>query len=202
MRSHQVFTIGHSTHSIESFLTLLRAHDVDTIADVRSAPYSRFNSAFNREPLKQELRTQGLHYVFLGKELGGRPSDPACYDGGRADYIKMAATDLFRTGLQRVIDGSLNHRIALMCSEADPLDCHRALLIARSLAERDVAVAHIRRDGVVEPHTETEDRLIRSTGLSGNLLRSREEALVDAYALQAGRVAYAEQPDATAVKTR
>lgn len=202
MQSQQIYTIGHSTHSIDSFLSLLRAHDIDTIVDVRSAPYSRFNPAFSREPLKQELKKQGLSYVFLGKELGGRPSDPACYEGGRADYLKMAATDVFRTGLERVIDGSASHRIALMCSEADPLDCHRALLIARSLADRQLTVAHIRRDGGVETHTEAEDRLICSTGLADNLLRTREEALIEAYTLQAGRVAYAEEPTSTTVKAR
>jgi len=198
MASHQIFTIGHSTHSLDSFLAVLKAHEVSTVGDVRSAPYSRFNPVFNREPLKQELKDRGIYYVFLGKELGGRPSDPACYERGRADYVKMAATDLFRTGLQRVLEGSVSHRIALMCSEADPLDCHRTLLVARALAERGVSIAHIRRDGTVETHAEAEDRLIRSAGLSGNLLRSRDEALADAYILQAGRVAYVEQPATSA----
>lgn len=194
MASHQIFTIGHSTHSLDSFLALLRAHEVSTVVDVRSSPYSRFNPVFNREPLKQELKAQGMYYVFLGKELGGRPSDPACYESGRANYVKMAATDLFRTGLQRVVEGSVSQGIVLMCSEADPLECHRTLLVTRAMAERGIAVAHIHRQGTVETQAEAEERLLRAVGLSGNLLRSRDEALAEAYVLQARRVAYVEQP--------
>ena len=131
-----------------------------------------------------------MHYVFLGKELGGRPADPACYENGRASYSRMAQTDVFKAGLDRVIEGSVSHRIALMCSEGQPLNCHRTLLIARALAERGLAIAHIERNGQSASHAEIEARLIHVVGLSENLLRSRDELLAEAYDLQAGRVAY------------
>ena len=129
MECPQIFTPGHSTLSLDAFLSALQANVVSVVADVRSAPYSRFNPAFNRDPLSRELKARGMRYVFLGKELGGRPADPTCYENGRASYSRMAQTDVFREGLDRVIQGSRSHRIALMCSEGEPLNCHRTLLI-------------------------------------------------------------------------
>ena len=193
MECPQIFTTGHSTLSLDAFLSALQANVVSVVADVRSAPYSRFNPAFNRDPLSRELKARGMRYVFLGKELGGRPADPTCYENGRASYSRMAQTDVFRAGLDRVIQGSRSHRIALMCSEGEPLNCHRTLLIARALAERGVAVAHIERNGQSASQAEIEARLIRTVGLSDNLLRSHDEALGEAYDLQAKRVAHVER---------
>ena len=193
MECHQIFTIGHSTLSLDAFLSALRANGVSAVADVRSAPYSRFNPAFNRDPLKRELKASGMRYVFLGKELGGRPEDPACYENGRASYTRMAQTELFMAGLDRVIQGSASHRIALMCAEGDPLNCHRTLLIARAPAERGLPIAHIERNGQSTSQADIEARLIRLVGLSENLLRGRDELLAEAYDLQAKRVAYVER---------
>ena len=193
MECHQILTIGHSTLSLDAFLSALPANGVSAVADVRSAPYSRFNPAFNRDPLSRELKARGIRYVFLGKELGGRPADPACYENSRASYSRMAQTDVFKAGLSRVIQGSMSHRIALMYSEGEPLNCHRTLLIARALAERGVAIAHIERNGQSASQTEIEARLIRTVGLSDSLLRSHDEVLGEAYDLQAKRVAYVER---------
>jgi uncharacterized protein (DUF488 family) len=194
MECHRILTIGHSTLSLDAFLSALRASGVSAVADVRSAPYSRFNPAFNRDPLERELKACGMRYVFLGKELGGRPADPACYENGRASYTRMAQADLFVAGLDRVIQGSISHRIALMCAEGDALHCHRTLLIARALAERGLPIAHIERNGEPTSQADIEARLIRTVGLSDNLLRSRDEVLAEAYDLQARRVAYVERP--------
>ena len=106
------------------------------VADVRSSPYSRHSPHFSRDELRAELRSEGISYVFLGNELGGRPKDRRFYCEGVADYEKMAQTPEFKTGLDRVIEGARKYRIALMCSEHDPLDCHRCLLVGRALAQR------------------------------------------------------------------
>jgi uncharacterized protein (DUF488 family) len=164
---------------------------VNAVADVRSAPFSRFNPSFNRECLQRELNARGIHYVFLGKELGGRPADPTCYENGRASYTRMAQTSIFVAGLERVIQGSVSHRIALMCSEGDPLNCHRTLLIARALVDRGVEVVHIQRNGQPTSHAEVETKLMRVAGVAESLLRSHDELLAEAYDLQAKRVAYA-----------
>src|SRR2546421_118491 len=87
-----VLTIGHSTHPQEHFMELLRRHDVTALCDVRSKPYSRMNPQFNREELGQALSAHGIAYRFLGKELGARSDNPACYEGGKVQYARLAET--------------------------------------------------------------------------------------------------------------
>ena len=92
---YPVFTIGHSNHSLEHFIELLRAHEVDEVVDVRSAPYSRYAPHFNRDELEDALEKVGVDYLFMGDELGGRPADRSCYDDtGRVVYDKVAERGL------------------------------------------------------------------------------------------------------------
>ena len=193
-----VLTIGHSTHALEAFVALLQQHDVTAVADVRSAPYSRFNPQFNREPLAETLEDERIRYVFLGNALGGRSDDPACYEDGRIRYDRVAATESFRSGLARVVQGAAEYRIALMCAEKEPLHCHRTLLVSRALDERGVDVAHIHADGRLEPHGETMNRLLDIHKLSreGDLSGTREELIDTAIAQQAQRVAYTDDKPA------
>ena len=136
--AHPILTIGHSRHSLERFLSLLETAQVSVVADVRSAPVSRFSPHFNKNVLSASLAGQGIDYVFLGQALGGRPERPEMYTQGRADYEKMAASPEFRAGLAQLIETAEQHRLVAMCSEADPLDCHRCLLVGRALAESGV----------------------------------------------------------------
>ena len=187
-----MLTIGHSNHSLETFVALLQQHGVSALADVRSAPYSRFNPQFNRKALEGSLKGIGIKYAFLGRALGGRPDDPSCYENGRVRYDRLARTPLFREGLERVVEGAGRERIALMCAEKEPLDCHRTILVGRSLVGRGVAVAHILADGSLEPHDETMSRLLDSMGLPrGDLLQSREQLIEEALAHRERRIAYA-----------
>ena len=159
MTNHPIFTIGHSNHSLENFLALLSKHRVTAVADVRSAPWSRFNAHFNRNELSAALKTRSIHYVYLGRELGGRPEDPALYDdGGRVRYERVARTSNFRAGVARIVGGAAEHRIALMCAEKEPLDCHRTHLVAQALDADGVEVMHILADGEIESHARTMDR--------------------------------------------
>ena len=157
-----VLTIGHSNHPLEAFLALLQRHGVTLLADVRSAPYSRFNPHFNRKALDAALSARGIAYAFLGRALGGRPEDRSCYEDGRVRYDRLARTSLYREGIDRVVQDAGHRRIALMCAEKEPLDCHRTILVGRSLAERGIAVTHILADGMLEPHDATMDRLLDS----------------------------------------
>ena len=187
-----VLTIGHSTHAPEAFVVLLRQHGVTAVADVRSAPYSRFNPRFNREPLAEALDSEAIRYVFLGDALGGRSEDSACYEDGRIRYDRVAATQSFRGGLARVVQGAVRYRVALMCAEREPLHCHRTLLVARALDERGIEVAHIHADGRLETHGEAMDRLLDAYKLprDGDLSGTREEFIDTAIARQAQRVAH------------
>jgi uncharacterized protein (DUF488 family) len=189
----EVLTIGHSTLPYERFLSLLRGARVDAVADVRSAPYSRQFPQFSRDELSDELRSDGISYVFLGKELGGRPSERKFYCEGVADYEKMAQAPEFSKGLDRVIEGAKKYRIALMCSERDPLDCHRCLLVGRALVRRGVRVSHIVGDGSIVSHDQIEERLLELSGRhDDDLFAPRSERLATVYRERARKVAFAE----------
>ena len=194
-----VLTIGHSAHPYEMFLDLLRRAEATAVADVRTSPYSRHFPQFTAEALKAALARDGIAYSYLGKELGGRPGDSRYYRDGVADYERMATAPEFASGLARVLDGARKYRLVLMCSEQEPLECHRCLLVGRALAARGVAVGHILPDGRVEPHDDTEERLLCLTGRAEeDLFASREERLRDAYREQGRRAAF-EAPDSGAV---
>jgi uncharacterized protein (DUF488 family) len=186
-----VYTIGHSTHSFEALLNLLQQHGVTAVADVRSQPYSGHVPHFSRQPLEASLTAARIAYVFLGRELGARPNNPAAYRNGRVDFGLLAQQPEFMAGLDRVIEGMAKYRIALLCSEKDPLFCHRAILVARELTKRGVRVCHILSDGSSITHGELEQKMRSLHGLSGaSLWDSDDERLRRAYDLQGEATAY------------
>lgn len=149
------------------------------------------NPQFDRETLREALRKTGLAYVYLGKELGARREDAACYEGGRVDYERVARTTLFQDGLDRVQAGCARYRIALLCAEKEPLDCHRTLLVSRRLEERGLPVAHIHADGKLESHTEAMDRLLERLSLPReDMFRSHSGMVEEAYRRHGLRMAY------------
>jgi len=191
-----LFTIGHSTHSFDALCALLTQHGVTAVGDVRSTPHSRRNPQFNREAFQRDLAARGIAYLFLGAELGARSDDPHCYLDGRVQYDRLAATGSFRHGLARVRREAAHHRLALLCAESDPLQCHRTLLVSRRLADAGFDVVHILKDGETEDHAALEERLLRSHHLEeGDLFTPREERLREAYALQEARIAYVRDED-------
>src|SRR5215470_10953947 len=198
-----LFTIGHSNHPIERFLDLVRGAGVTAIADVRSTPASRRYPWFNQARLAPLLAAEGIAYVALGEALGGRPRDPRLYRAdGVVDYPAMARTEEFRAGLDRVAEGTRRYRVCLMCAEREPLDCHRCLLVARALKARGFAIGHLLADGTIEPHAQTEERLLALTGGPSDLFADRDQQVGAAYARRAGTHAYrrASTPLAAAAK--
>ena len=158
--SKQILTIGHSNHSFEKLLSLLQAHNVSAVCDVRSAPYSRMNPQFNREGFAEQLRENEIACIYLGMELGGRTEDPDCYEGKRVRYDRLAKKDVFQSGLQRVVEDSAKYRLCLLCAEKEPLECHRTLLVSRHLAEMGLEIHHILADGGLESHDSVIERLL------------------------------------------
>lgn len=155
-QSH-LFTIGHSNHEWETFLALLKQHGIDCIADVRSSPFSAYASHFDAPKLKNSLRDAGIAFVPLGRELGGRPEDEAMYDPtGRVYYGLVAKSAIFLEGIERLERGCRDHRVALMCAEENPTECHRHLLVSRVLTDRGTAVTHIRGDGETASYEKVE----------------------------------------------
>lgn len=188
-----IYTVGHSTHTLEKFISILDIHGIEAIADVRSAPYSKFNSQYNREKLKNALSVRGIKYVFLGKELGARSEDPCCYKHGKVDYELVANTELFKSGINRVIRGANKMRLAMMCAEAEPLDCHRTILISKRLVEHGVEVRHILKNERLERHEETLKRLIgQYISQSSDLFLSEDEIKTNAYKKRGDEIAYIE----------
>jgi uncharacterized protein (DUF488 family) len=198
--SDAIYTIGHSSNSIERFIELLARHAITAVCDVRSTPYSRLNPQFNRETLGKALASARVKYVYLGKELGARSEDKNCYQDGQVQYPLLAQTNLFKQGIERVKSGAATYRVALMCAEKEPLECHRTILISRQLAGEGVSVRHILSDGRLENHEHALKRLVGILKIPGpDMFRPKEAVIEDAYARQAQRIAYREQVKGTSV---
>jgi uncharacterized protein (DUF488 family) len=150
-----IFSVGHSNHSMAEFLNLIQEFSINVLVDVRSHPYSQYAPHFNSPDLSRELKARTIKYLYLGGELGGRPEDECFYDdNGYVLYSEWSQSTLFLEGIERLERGVENHRIAMMCSEENPIECHRRLLITPILEGRGIKVMHIRRGGQLESETE------------------------------------------------
>ncbi|MEO1607021.1 MAG: DUF488 domain-containing protein [Pseudomonadota bacterium] len=186
-----IYTIGHSTQPVERFLALLARHRVEAVADVRSSPYSKHAPQFCKEELSVSLKDADVAYVFLGKELGARTNDASCYVNNVVSYEKLARTSLFRSGIQRVEEGCKRFRIALMCSERDPTECHRTILVSKILNERGAQIQHILFDGQLESHQQTMLRVLDVLGMPRtDMLDTEDELVAKAYLGRAKQIAY------------
>ncbi|GAA4536709.1 DUF488 domain-containing protein [Amycolatopsis samaneae] len=191
MTSGTILTIGHSTHDFPTLVGLLCQHGVTAVADVRSVPASRFTPQFNRDSMERGLRKVDIKYVFLGKELGARTEDLSCYVDGRVQYSRLAQNSDFVSGIDRLLKGAQAERIAILCTEGEPLDCHRTVLVARVLTEHGVTIEHIHGDGQIESHASAMERLMTKFGLAeADLFHTRTERLGEALRRQELRIAY------------
>lgn len=189
-----IYTIGHSTHPIERFLELLEMNGITAVADVRSSPFSRHNPQFNQDTLSAELKKRGIAYVFVGKELGARSDDPSCFEAGKVRYGRLARTSIFKAGIDRVLSGADKFRVALMCAEKEPLDCHRTLLVSRALEQQGVSIFHILSDGSTEAQPKTMCRLLDLVGLPQvDMFRSHEELVEAACEMREEKIAYVDE---------
>jgi len=191
MPSFDLFSIGHSNIAIERIVAMLHAAEVTAIADVRSTPASRFFPWFSAGPLAARLAQDGISYQSYGDTLGGRPRYAKLYSEGIADYEAMARQPEFQTGIARLLATATQCRVCIMCAEREPLDCHRCLLVARALADRGLNIGHILHDGSIEPHRNTERRLLALGGAAEDLfVTGQNERLAAAYRRRARAVAY------------
>jgi uncharacterized protein (DUF488 family) len=139
-----IYSIGHGRKPIEQFVRELLSFDVLYLCDVRSVPFSRFNPQYNQKMLHKTMEQYHIRYLHLGEQLGGRPSDPSCFDNDKLSYELMAQQDFFLEGISRLKEAlQKNLRIAIMCSESDPAVCHRSLLIGKELLKQGISVRHI-----------------------------------------------------------
>ncbi len=206
MESARLLSVGHSNLDLDRFLALLQGNGVTALADVRSSPYSRRLPHFNRGVLEGELPARDIFYTFLGDLLGGRPTSPDLYDEeGRVVYERVRATMAFRLGLEKLMQGTEEHRIVMLCSEEDPLDCHRGLMITPALTEHGVAPLHLRKDGSLETTAAMELRLLKETRLDVRLEPDlfwvpteveRRRVVAEAYVVMGRKKSYRIQTDA------
>lgn len=193
---YPIYSVGHSDLTLDAFLALLCRHNIGAVADVRSSPYSRHVPQFNKESLGPYLKEHGIEHVFLGRELGARRVEKSCYVNGRAVYEKIAELGIFKDGIQRLCRGSEKMRIAIMCTEKDPLFCHRCVLVSRALVRLGNDVMHIHSDGHLESHVEVEDRMILQVGIEPDFFEGgndREVLVSRAYRAHGLRLAVEEE---------
>jgi uncharacterized protein (DUF488 family) len=185
-------TIGHSVYALDDFIVILKQHNINCIVDIRSSPYSKFASQYNREILTEALKKAGILYLFMGDSLGARYEDKTLlFPDGKVDFEKVRKTEEFQKGIVRVIDGlKKGYSVSLMCSEKEPFDCHRFVLVSKALQDAGIGIQHITPEAVIL-NSELEDKLFKKYKLSRHdLFCSEEENVVDAYRRRNIDIAY------------
>lgn len=160
-----LYSIGHGHKTKEVFLKELRSFDIQFVVDVRSSPFSKWAEDFNQGVIEEWLRSANIRYVYMGDSIGGRPKDASCYDDeGLADYRLMANEFKFQKGLNRLVDANRKHcRVAIMCSESDPSECHRSKLIGRELYfSHNISVNHIIGENKISSQEEIMEKLTKN----------------------------------------
>ena len=145
MTETTIYSIGHGNKKIETFIEELKSFNILYLLDIRSKPYSKWSPHFNQTQIETELKNNGIFYVYVGDSLGGLPEDRSCYDfEGKVIYDKIKHKDFFINGLKRLITANENQiKIAIMCSESKPEECHRTKLIGQELLKVNISVKHI-----------------------------------------------------------
>lgn len=146
MEKSTLYSIGHGNKSIETLIGELKHFGINYLIDIRSKPYSKYNPQFNQNELKFSLLNKNITYTFMGDLLGGLPDDISCYTNGHVDYNKLKEKDFFKKGLQRlIIANEKKIKVAIMCSESKPEECHRSKLIGEELFKLGINLNHITR---------------------------------------------------------
>lgn len=193
-----IYTIGHSTHTLEYFVELLKEYAVTCVIDVRKYAASTYNPQYNEEPLKSFLKMNGIIYLHFSEAFGGRYNNPELLDeDGKVDFEKVRETEAFKNGVERLWQGiEKGYVIALMCSESEPIDCHRFSMISGALAKEGMAVRHILKDKSFKTNAELEGELLKKYAKKlpqpdfFNPTVSLEDQLKVAYRLKNKEIAY------------
>ena len=158
-----IYTVGHSTHPIEVFLDLLKAYSINCLIDVRSVAASSYNPQYNKEPLTNFLKTNGITYMHFAEEFGARHTDPDLLDDeGKVNFELVRKSWNFKQGVERLWQGiDKGFTIALMCSESEPFDCHRFSMVSIALEKDGFDVKHILKDKTLKTNAQLESQLLK-----------------------------------------
>ncbi|MDO9536826.1 MAG: DUF488 domain-containing protein [Thermoplasmata archaeon] len=192
------FTIGHSNHSVLMFIELLQKHNISLIIDVRSHPYSKHVPDYNKDNITQSLSEYEIEYAYLGNELGGRTNDHGLLnENGQTDYLKVMQTINFKSGIKKVKQAiEAGEYLALMCTEKNPLDCHRFILISRALSQENITVKHILDTGETVNNEELEKQLLNRYNLDNKQMtlfeprKSIHELISEVYERRGREISY------------
>lgn len=187
---YNLYTIGYSGYNIENFISSLLELEVNAIVDVRSSPFSKTFPDFNKDKIYKYLRRYNIYYIPMAEELGARPNNRAVYTDNQVDFLKMSESSSFLNGCYRIKEGLVNYTICLMCSELDPLTCHRSILISHNFKKMfpKTNIFHIMPNNV-ESNNEMEERLLSITKC-GQLSLTGEDPIDKAYLKQSKKIAY------------
>lgn len=192
-----IYTVGHSTHQLDYFLELLQEYSVNCIVDVRSVAASGYNPQYNKEPLSNFLKNNRITYLHFAEEFGARHNDPDLLDeDGKVDFEKVRKSWNFKKGVERLWQGiNKKFTIALMCSESDPLECHRFSMVSIALEKDGFEVKHILKDKTLKSNADLEKQLLKKyhkkiprTDIFENV--TLNEQLKVAYRLRNKEIAY------------
>jgi len=195
LNGRTIYSVGHSNLEADKFVTILQSFSIDVVVDVRSAPYSKYCPQFNKETIAQVLKSSGIKYLFLGKELGARPTDRSCYVDDIVSFEELKLSDFFQRGISRLLDGIEKHNIAIMCSERKPINCHRAILISRVLTEKGISVKHILSETESLDQKDLEAMLLKKFKIEKTLFDtapSKQLNIEEAYKKQENLICYKE----------
>ncbi len=160
----KIYTIGHSVHSVDFFLKLINKFSINCVIDVRSNPFSRYAPQYNISEIKKTLSSYGIYYIFMGKEFGARRTESELYDSdGLLNFEKVIRSNLFQSGMKRVKEGlDKGFNITFMCTEKDPLDCHRSILVGRAFYDENYEVLNLTENGSIQSQEELTEKLLNN----------------------------------------
>lgn len=185
--SGSIYTIGYATKPLEMFINQLKDHDISAVVDVRSVPFSKRFYDYHQPSIRSALKQHGMHYIYMGDELGPRSKSDEHYNAKRQiQFDRLMQSDLFLGGIERLKQGvKKGHKIALMCAEKAPLDCHRSLLIGFYLKRYlQVDLDHIQHNGSLVSQSELERVLLREHNLESDMFMEEGEAIENAWRCQ------------------
>ncbi len=174
MKASTIYSIGHGSKKMEDFINELKSFNIFFLLDIRSNPYSKWNPGFNKATLETSLKEHNITYVFLGDKLGGLPKDSTCYDAdGKVVYDRIKEKIFFQEGIKRLIHANTKKvKLAIMCSESKPEECHRSKLVGQELLKSGISVNHIISSKLVKSQETVMTELTKGLGtvdLFGNL---------------------------------
>ncbi len=192
MGNNTIFTVGHSNHELEYFADILQSFGINSVVDVRSVPASSRYPQFNKSELSDFLKKRGVGYLHFGKEFGARQNNHALLtEDGKVDFEKVRQTEGFQRGIERLRDGvEKGYTIALMCSEAEPFDCHRFSMISVFLEKIGFDVRHILKDKTVKTNTQLENQLLKKYNHQLPIATDIDEQISYAYQLRNREIAF------------